>query len=86
MIAKQLDHIIRMSSYRWAGTKPVVQPGTEANACPNNFTWFLQKIHLQKQIGWLDFIANIGVYCPTSIFINYMAWVASTRDFPLWAG
>ena len=74
MVAKQI-HDIRMSSYRWAGVKPVVEglsQGVEPFACPDNYMWFLDLIREQKKIGWVDFISNIGVNCPTSVVVDYM--------------
>ena len=73
MVAKQI-HDIRMSSYRWAGV-PVVEglsQGVEPFACPDNYIWFLDLIREQKKIGWVDFISNIGVNCPTSVVVDYM--------------
>ena len=74
MVNEQLHHI-RMSSYRWAGVKSIVEglsQGEESFACPDNYMWFFDLIRERKMLGWVDFIANIGVNCPTSVVIGYM--------------
>ena len=67
---------ICMSSYRWANVKPVQQvlpAGVEVDfSCPDNYMWFLEHIRKEKKLGWMDFVANVGVNCPTGSVIEYM--------------
>ena len=66
---------ICMSSYRWDGTRPVedgIAEGVEKYSCPSNYVWFLEHIHREKKLGWVDFVANVGVNCPTEIVVKYM--------------
>ena len=56
---------IFMSSYRWANVKPVQEvlpAGAEVDfSCPDNYMWFLEHIQKEKKLGWMDFVANVGV-------------------------
>ena len=69
MLARQLDRI-RMSSYRWDDVNGI--PPSGEYAIPRNYNWFLEKIKRDSQIGWMDFIAGIGVNCSVAEVIEYM--------------
>jgi len=69
-ISKQL-HRIRMSSYRWLDVNGVPPCGTKY-PIPRNYAWFLEMIRRDGQIGWMDFIAGVGVNCNTAEVISYM--------------
>ena len=69
MINRQRGRI-RMSSYRWLNVNG--HPPPDEFAIPSNYTWFLEKIKHSRQIGWMDFIAGIGVNCPVHLVLDYM--------------
>ena len=80
---------ICMSSYRWANVKPVQQvlpAGVEVDfSCPDNYMWFLEHIRKEKKLGWMDFVANVGLNCPTGPVIEYMGGLYAkfpTLDIP----
>lgn len=60
----------RISSYRWVNVKGV---GEESEyAIPQNYGWFLDFIKANKQIGWMDFMANVAINVPTPVTLEYM--------------
>eukprot|EP00808_Paulinella_micropora_P016255 g20290.t1 len=68
-ITAQRDRI-RMASYRWQEVQGV---GPKASHCiPKNYGWFLEHIKEHKQIGWLDFLANVGVNVAVPEVLDYM--------------
>ena len=73
-IAAQRDSI-RISSYRWqqiVRPRRVTQEKMHTFCIPTNFSWFLDIIKENKQIGWMDFLATIGVNCPLEDVMGYM--------------
>ena len=78
-IAVQLSYVqlkrqsarIRMASYRWEAVKGVGEGDSEF-AIPQNYGWFLDHIQANRQIGWLDFVANVGINVPIHETIAYM--------------
>ena len=69
MIDRQL-HRIRMSSYRWFDVSGV--PPSGECPIPRNYNWFLERVKDDGYIGWMDFIANVGVNCNVEEVIKYM--------------
>jgi hypothetical protein len=68
---------ICMSSYRWDGIQPAEKDipeieGVEDYSCPSNYVWFLEHIRREKRLGWVDFVAHIGVNGPKEAVITYM--------------
>jgi hypothetical protein len=72
------DHIkdqsekIVMSSYRWNDVKGVGRADKEYEI-PANYGWFLSLLKEEQKVGWIDFVANIGVNVPTEATIEYMS-------------
>ena len=64
---KQYRKQIRISSYRWADMK-----GSEGAVIPGNYGWFLEHIRKNKVLGWMDWMANVGVNVPTPETLAYM--------------
>eukprot|EP00964_Phaeocystis_antarctica_P160959 scaffold132979_cov63-Phaeocystis_antarctica.AAC.1 len=61
---------IRMSSYRWKNVEGV---GSEGRwVIPANYSWFLDHIKQNRQIGWMDFLANVAVNVSVPEVIGYM--------------
>ena len=53
---------ICMSSYRCKPVQEVLPAGAEVDfSCPDNYMWFLEHIQKEKKLGWMDFVANVGV-------------------------
>ena len=67
---------IRMSSYRWRDVKGV--GGDEQWAIPANYGWFLDHIKENRQIGWMDFLANVAVNVAVPEVIGYMGELYAT--------
>ncbi|KAL1529012.1 hypothetical protein AB1Y20_010333 [Prymnesium parvum] len=63
---------IRMSSYRWEMHQDADPQRSGDFVCPGNFRWFLELIERRRLIGWVDFIANIGVNVPKEQTLAYM--------------
>jgi hypothetical protein len=40
--------------------------------------WFLEHIHKEKKLGWVDFVANVGVNCPTESVVGYTGSLYAT--------
>ena len=62
---------IRISSYRWREVCGVGASGKEY-PIPANYTWFLEHIIANEQMGWIDFVANIGANVPVQETLEYM--------------
>mmetsp|Transcript_57385 Transcript_57385/g.117487 ORF Transcript_57385/g.117487 Transcript_57385/m.117487 type:complete len:499 (+) Transcript_57385:140-1636(+) len=76
---EQLDQchpFIVISSYRWKGMMlPHGAPDNEEGrkwTIPTSFGWFLEWIKGERKVGWIDFVANIGVNVPVPVVINDM--------------
>ena len=69
MLEKQRD-ITRISSYRWENVKGL--GAKNVFSIPSNFMWFVEALKENRQIGWIDFIANIAVNVPVGDTLKYM--------------
>lgn len=69
--------VIRVSSYRWQNVKGLGRDGN-AFSIPSNYSWFLKSIRENGFIGWIDFVANIGVNCPVPETLEYMGNLYAT--------
>eukprot|EP00457_Paulinella_chromatophora_P004202 gb/GEZN01004212.1/.p1 GENE.gb/GEZN01004212.1/~~gb/GEZN01004212.1/.p1 ORF type:complete len:625 (-),score=65.71 gb/GEZN01004212.1/:40-1914(-) len=67
---------IRMSSYRWQDVRGVGPANT--HCIPKNYSWFLQHIHANKQMGWMDFLANVAANVAVPEVIAYMGGLYSS--------
>jgi len=71
LIRRQRERI-RISSYRWDGVIRLGEGSALTYRIPTNFAWFLDWIKEREQLGWIDFIANIGVNVPVPEVLSYM--------------
>ena len=73
---------LRMSSYRWEGVKGFGDGSNGEPApfqIPRNFEWFVEQLKEKKQIGWMDFVANVGVNVPVQETLEYMGGLYATQ-------
>jgi hypothetical protein len=67
-ITNQINQI-RLASYRWE--KPRAS-SRGAAAIPSNYGWFLERVKNLEQIGWIDWVANVGCNVPVQETLDYM--------------